>query len=101
MPLVPTPGRPAGAARRAATGAAQSSGSEPGRPRHPTRGRPRVRSFNHRSGGPSMFRAREGREKRKGSAAITIEPLEDRVVLTAAVAQLEIQYLRTINHLNG
>jgi hypothetical protein len=48
-----------------------------------------------------MFRERDGRTKRRRAAAIAIEPLEDRVVLTAAVAHLEIQYLRAINHLNG
>ncbi len=40
-------------------------------------------------------------EKRQRASAIAVESLEDRVVLSAAVAEVEIQYLRAINHLNG
>ena len=46
-----------------------------------------------------MFRARDER-KRKRAATIAVESLEDRVVLTAGAAAVEIQYLRAINHLN-
>ena len=56
--------------------------------------------FIHRSGDASMFRARH-EQKRKRAAAIAIESLEDRVVLTAGAASVEIQYLRAINHLNS
>jgi hypothetical protein len=40
-------------------------------------------------------------QKRKRTSAIAVESLEDRVVLSAAVAEVEIQYLRAINHLDG
>ncbi len=40
-------------------------------------------------------------EKRQRESAIVVESLEDRVVLSAAVAEVEIQYLRAINHVNG
>ncbi len=56
--------------------------------------------FIHRSGDASMFCARH-EQKRKRAAAIAIESLEDRVVLTAGAASVEIQYLRAINHLNS
>ena len=46
-----------------------------------------------------MFRVRDDR-RRKRAARIAVESLEDRVVLTAAAAAVEIQYLRAINHLN-
>ena len=46
-----------------------------------------------------MFRVRDERRK-KPSARIAVESLEDRVVLTAGAAAVEIQYLRVISHLN-
>ena len=46
-----------------------------------------------------MFRVSdEGR--RKPAARIAVESLEDRMVLTAGAAAVEIQYLRAISHLN-
>jgi cytochrome c556 len=46
-----------------------------------------------------MFRAHH--EKNRRAATIALESLEDRVVLTAGAASVEIQYLRAINHVNS
>jgi hypothetical protein len=46
-----------------------------------------------------MFRV-QGATRKEPAAPIPVESLEDRAVLTAGAAAVEIQYLRAINHLN-
>ena len=41
------------------------------------------------------------RDVRSGASAIAVESLEGRVVLSAAAAHVEIQYLRAISQLNS
>lgn len=47
-----------------------------------------------------MFRVRD-QKRRRPAATIAMEALEDRVVLSAAVASVEINYLRAITQLNN
>ena len=46
-----------------------------------------------------MLRVRDGR-RRKPVPSLAVESLENRVVLSAGAAYVEIQYLRAITHLN-